>query len=166
MLFLLQVSGGVAAQGLSFSSYPGELASDDDFYMTSAQLVVLETTNHIYNFSILEVRCLVWPVRLWVCVDTCIYKVRTQWISVAWWVLETTNHIYNFSILEVRCSCGSGCAFVCVYMIPCQCEQLLHCSGHYVTLVLGTQSAARAFAWLETDAPLVGRLHCRPACRA
>lgn len=93
VLFLLQVSGGVAAQGLSFSSYPGELASDDDFYMTSAQLVVLETTNHIYNFSILEVRCLVWPVRLWVCVDTCIYKVRTQWISVAWWVLETTNHI-------------------------------------------------------------------------
>ncbi|WIA33202.1 hypothetical protein OEZ86_006348 [Tetradesmus obliquus] len=53
-LQLQQVSGGVAAQGLSFSSYPGELASDDDFYMTSAQLVVLETTNHIYNFSILE----------------------------------------------------------------------------------------------------------------
>lgn len=30
-----QVSGGVAAQQLSFSSYPGELFSDDDMYITS-----------------------------------------------------------------------------------------------------------------------------------
>jgi hypothetical protein len=27
----------------------GELFSDDDLYMTSSRLVVLETTNHIYN---------------------------------------------------------------------------------------------------------------------
>jgi hypothetical protein len=68
---LLQVSGGVAGQSLSFSSYPGELASDDDFYMTSSKLVVLETTNHIYNFSILEVRaqgCSRFDMsRLWPC---------------------------------------------------------------------------------------------------
>eukprot|EP00775_Hariotina_reticulata_P011811 gene11811-11955_t len=51
---LQQVSGGVAAQALSFSSYPGEVFSDDDFYITSSKLVVLETTNHIYNFTILE----------------------------------------------------------------------------------------------------------------
>jgi hypothetical protein len=50
------VSGGVAAQSLSFSSYPGEVFSDDDFYITSSKLVVLETTNHIYNFTILQVR--------------------------------------------------------------------------------------------------------------
>jgi hypothetical protein len=49
------VEGGVAAQKLSFSSYPGEVFSDDDFYITSANLVILETTNHIYNFSVFDV---------------------------------------------------------------------------------------------------------------
>jgi hypothetical protein len=54
------MAGGVAAQQLSFSSYPGELFSDDDFYMTSHKMVVLETTNHIYNFTILQVCVCVW----------------------------------------------------------------------------------------------------------
>jgi hypothetical protein len=53
-LNLQQVSGGVSAQSLSFSSYPGELFSDDDLYITSSNMVVLETTNHIYNLTILE----------------------------------------------------------------------------------------------------------------
>ena len=47
---------GVKAQALSFSSYPGELFSDDDLYMTGAKLVVLETTNHIYNPKLFKVR--------------------------------------------------------------------------------------------------------------
>ncbi|KAK9807611.1 hypothetical protein WJX72_004015 [[Myrmecia] bisecta] len=42
----------VAAQRMSFSSYPGELFSDDDMYMMDSQLVVLSTTNHIYNMSL------------------------------------------------------------------------------------------------------------------
>jgi hypothetical protein len=33
--------------------------SDDDLYITSSNIVVLETTNHVYNLTILEVRGLV-----------------------------------------------------------------------------------------------------------
>ena len=34
---------------------PGELFSDDDLYMTDAGLVVVETTNHIYNPDVYKV---------------------------------------------------------------------------------------------------------------
>ncbi|KAK9795552.1 hypothetical protein WJX73_006243 [Symbiochloris irregularis] len=45
---------GVAAQRMSFSSYPGELFSDDDLYMMDSNLTVLSTTNHIFNNSIFK----------------------------------------------------------------------------------------------------------------
>jgi Phospholipase B len=44
----------VAAQSVSFSSYPGELTSDDDLYMMSSGLVMVSTTNHIYNMTIFQ----------------------------------------------------------------------------------------------------------------
>lgn len=38
-----------AAQKISFSSYPGEVFSDDDFYILSSKMVLLQTTNKIFN---------------------------------------------------------------------------------------------------------------------
>jgi len=38
--------------GVSFSSYPGCLPSGDDFYITTSNLVIMETTNEIFNRSL------------------------------------------------------------------------------------------------------------------
>lgn len=38
-----------ASQQISFSSYPGEVFSDDDFFILSSKLVVTQTTNKIFN---------------------------------------------------------------------------------------------------------------------
>ncbi|CAK0735312.1 hypothetical protein CVIRNUC_000560 [Coccomyxa viridis] len=43
---------GLASQRMSFSSYPGELFSDDDLYIMDSKLAVLSTTNHLYNTSL------------------------------------------------------------------------------------------------------------------
>ena len=43
-----------AAQHMSFSSYPGEVFSDDDFYIMSSKIVVLQTTNKIFNDKLFE----------------------------------------------------------------------------------------------------------------
>ncbi len=45
--------GGVYGQ-MSFSSYPGQLESMDDFYMLSSNMTVIETTNQIFNTSLYD----------------------------------------------------------------------------------------------------------------
>lgn len=42
------------APGVSFSSYPGTLASGDDWYVTSSNLAIMETTNEVMNKSLFQ----------------------------------------------------------------------------------------------------------------
>lgn len=41
-------------QRMSFSGYPGELSSDDDFYLMDTGLALLQTTNDVLNTSLYE----------------------------------------------------------------------------------------------------------------
>jgi hypothetical protein len=47
-------SGGSHANGVSLSGYPGTLVSGDDFYITSQNLMVTETTNDVMNATLFE----------------------------------------------------------------------------------------------------------------
>jgi hypothetical protein len=39
---------------VSFSSVPGYLPSGDDFYITNTNLVIMETTNNVFNNSLYQ----------------------------------------------------------------------------------------------------------------
>ncbi|KAH9489509.1 Phospholipase B-like 1 [Bulinus truncatus] len=43
-----------SAKKVSFSSYPGYLESLDDFYLLGSGMVMLQTTNNIYNYSLYQ----------------------------------------------------------------------------------------------------------------
>ena len=45
----------VKANTILVSGYPGVINSNDDFYITSANLYVAETTNHVFNTSLFDI---------------------------------------------------------------------------------------------------------------
>ena len=50
-----QLSGeGIVSSKIAFSSWPGLLSSEDDFYITGQGLLITETTNNVYNYQLYD----------------------------------------------------------------------------------------------------------------
>ena len=47
-------SEAIKAKGVSFSSYPGMLESLDDFYLMSSGLAMTQTSNNVFDNSLLD----------------------------------------------------------------------------------------------------------------
>jgi len=54
------------APSVSFSSFPSNLVSGDDFYITSQNLVVMETTNDVFNSTLYELYVTPETVPYWI----------------------------------------------------------------------------------------------------
>jgi hypothetical protein len=55
--FITVTAAGTATRGrgqadIHYSGYPGQIASTDDFYITSQKLAIMETTNDVFNASL------------------------------------------------------------------------------------------------------------------
>ncbi|KAM7115933.1 phospholipase B-like 1 isoform 1-T1 [Molossus nigricans] len=107
---------------LSFSSYPGFLESLDDFYILSSGLVLLQTTNSVYNKTLLQ---LVTPQSLlaWqrVRVANMMANDGKQWAEIfSKYNSGTYNNQYmvlDLKQVKLRCSLDTGTLYI-VEQIP------------------------------------------------
>lgn len=115
----------VAAKKASFSSYPGFLESTDDFYYLDSGLVVLETTNDIFDMSLYD---LVVPQSLfaWQRVRLASQNAMTgrEWYEHLKWhnsgtAITSTSHLYvcdNMFLLRLLLILCSVCHMICVFV--------------------------------------------------
>jgi hypothetical protein len=73
----------IVSHQIAFSSWPGLLSSEDDFYITGTKLVVMETTNNVYNLSLYD-RIKPQSLLSWVRAITANYMATTpdQWHKI------------------------------------------------------------------------------------
>ena len=64
--YRIRTSQGDGVGRVSFSSYPGMLSSTDDFYITGAQLAIIETTVNLMDDELLGKMCAKGGVASWV----------------------------------------------------------------------------------------------------
>jgi hypothetical protein len=91
----------VAAQSLSFSSYPGLIESLDDFYIMDSGLVMVQTTNNIFNTTLYEhvkpQSLMAWQrVRL---ANTLAHDGKEWYSYIDWFNSGTYNNQYMVSYL-------------------------------------------------------------------
>jgi len=99
---------GIVSSRVAFSSWPGMLSSEDDFYVTGQGFLIAETTNNVYNLTLYD---LLSPHSLvaWVRATTSNYMARNafEWHEIFkthnsgtynnQWVVTDTNKRYNGS---------------------------------------------------------------------
>ena len=98
-------SEGIVSSKLAFSSWPGMVSSEDDFYVTGQGFLIAETTNNVYNMTLYE---LLTPRTLvaWIRARTAIYLSDTgsEWHEVfkkynsgtynnQWVVVDTKRYV-------------------------------------------------------------------------
>jgi len=79
----------MASQRVSFSSYPGFLSSEDDFYILEQGMVVMETTNGIFNMTLYDLYIQPESLMSWVrvIVANMMAKTGKEWT----WIMSKYN---------------------------------------------------------------------------
>uniref|UniRef100_A0A915Q441 Phospholipase B-like n=1 Tax=Setaria digitata TaxID=48799 RepID=A0A915Q441_9BILA len=74
----------VPGYATSFSSYPGSIASLDDFLLSSSGLAIIETTNAIFNYSLYDAVKAVGQLHCWIrsIIATRLANTAKQWITI------------------------------------------------------------------------------------